>query len=202
MSSLNGKVAIITGGSKGTGLGIAKAYVKEGVAVVLTGRGAESLDTARAELEQLVPDAQVLTLVADNKDHGVPAKVVAETVERFGRLDVLINNAQEFRTGTAIVDITEDDMTATFESGFLATWRFMAAAYPHLKATQGAVINMTSGAGIAAVPKHGAYGSNKEAIRAITRIAAKEWGSDQITVNVIAPFVASAESAIYEEKFP
>jgi NAD(P)-dependent dehydrogenase (short-subunit alcohol dehydrogenase family) len=202
MSSLNSKVAIITGGSKGNGLGIAKAYVKEGIAVALTGRGADSLDAAKAELEQLVPDAQVLTLIADNKDHDIPAKVVADTVERFGRLDVLINNAQEFRTGTPLTDITEDDMTATFESGFFATWRYMAAAYPHLKATGGSVINMSSGAGVAAVPNHGAYGPNKEAIRGLTRIAAKEWGADKITVNVINPFVASAESELYEQKFP
>lgn len=202
MSSLNGKVAIITGSSRGIGLGIAKAYVKEGIAVTLTDLDADSLEAAKAELEQIVPDAQVQTLVADNKDHDVPAKVVADTVERFGRLDVLINNAQEFRTGIPLQDLTEDDMAATFESGFFATWRFMAAAYPHLKATEGSVMNMASGAGIAAVPNHAAYGSNKEAIRGITRIAAKEWGKDKITVNTIAPYVVSAESERYQREFP
>ncbi|MET9243195.1 SDR family NAD(P)-dependent oxidoreductase [Nonomuraea sp. NPDC003709] len=148
MSSLFGKAALITGGSKGTGLGIAKAYVKEGIAVTITGRTAGALAAAKAELEQLVPDAQVLTLIADNKDHDVPAQAVADTVEQFGRLDILINNAQEFRTGKAVQDITEDDMQATFESGFFATWRYMIAAYPHLKTTEGTVINMASGAGV------------------------------------------------------
>ena len=201
-SSLTGKVAIITGGSKGTGLGIAKAYVKEGIAVALTGRNADALEAAKAELEQLVPDARVLTLVADNKDHAVPAQVVAQTVEAFGRLDVLINNAQEFRTGKSLLETTEDDMEATFESGFFATWRYMAAAHPHLQATEGTVIDMSSGAGVQAVPGHSAYGPNKEAIRGLSRIAAKEWGTDKITVNSISPYVASAESERYEKAHP
>ncbi|MDF3309677.1 SDR family oxidoreductase [Rhodococcus sp. T2V] len=202
MASLSGKVAIITGGSKGTGLGIAKAYVKEGIAVAITGRNSEALASAKTELEHLVPDAQVLTLVADNKNHDVPGQVVAQTVDKFGRLDILINNAQEFRTGKSVQDITWDDMQATFESGFFATWRFMTAAYPHLTDTEGTVINMSSGAGVQAVPNHGAYGPNKEAIRGITRIAAKEWGKDKITVNTINPYVASAESERYEREFP
>ncbi|MFD7025241.1 SDR family NAD(P)-dependent oxidoreductase [Promicromonospora sukumoe] len=201
-STLTGKVAIITGGSKGTGLGIAKAYAKQGIAVTLTGRNIEALDNAKAELEQLVPDAQVLTLAADNKDHAAPAQVVADTIERFGRLDVLINNAQEFRTGKPVENVTEDDMQATFESGFFATWRYMVAALPHLTQTQGSVINMASGAGVQAVPGSGAYGPNKEAIRGLSRIAAKEWGNREITVNVINPYVASAESERFEKAHP
>lgn len=202
MSSLIGKVALITGGSKGTGLGIAKAYAKEGVAVAITGRNADALAAARAELETDVPDARVLTVTADNKDHDTAARAVAATVEEFGRLDILVNNAQEFRTGIPIEDLTWDDMQATFESGFFATWRFMVAAYPHLQATAGTVINLSSGAGVQAIPLHGAYGPNKEAIRGLSRIAAKEWGQHQITVNSIAPYVASAESERYEKANP
>lgn len=144
----------------------------------------------------------MLALTADNKDHDTPARVVADTVERFGRLDILINNAQEFRTGKLVQDITWDDMTATFESGFFATWRYTVAAYPHLKQTQSTVINMSSGARVQSIPAHGAYGPNKEAIRSSTRIVAKERGPDQITLNSIAPYVASAESERYEKAHP
>lgn len=202
MPSLRGKVAIITGGSKGTGLGIAKAYVKEGISVTITGRGKEALDAAQMELEQLVPNARILTVVADNKDHQAANQVVAETVKAFGQLDILINNAQEFRTGKLITEISDDDMESTFESGFFAIWRFMTAAYPYLKETQGTVINMSSGAGVQSIPRHGAYGPNKEAIRGLTRIAAKEWGPDSVTVNSISPYVASAESVRYEKAHP
>ncbi|AXH01013.1 SDR family NAD(P)-dependent oxidoreductase (plasmid) [Deinococcus wulumuqiensis] len=202
MSTLQGTVALITGGSKGTGLGIARAFVKEGIAVTLTGRHEAALNAARAELEALVPDARVLTVVADNKDHAAPQAVVDQTVQQFGRLDILINNAQEFRTGIALDDLTWDDMHASYESGVFATWRFMVAALPHLKETKGTVINMGSGAGTQSLALHGAYGSNKEAIRGLSRIAAREWGEFGITVNVINPYVASAESERYEREHP
>jgi NAD(P)-dependent dehydrogenase (short-subunit alcohol dehydrogenase family) len=202
MSDLNGKVAIITGGSKGLGLGLAKAYVKEGIAVVLTGRTQSTLDDAKAELEQLVPDARVLTIAGDNKDHDVPASVVQTTVDTFGRLDVLINNAQEFRTVIPFEDTTWDDMIVTYESGVFATWRYMVAALPHLKETKGTILNMSSGAGAQSLPNHAAYASNKEAIRSLTRVAAREWGQYGITVNVMSPFVASAESERWEQEHP
>lgn len=202
MSDLNGKVAIITGGSKGLGLGLAKAYVKEGIAVVLTGRTQSTLDDAKAELEQLVPDARVLTIAGDNKDHDVPASVVKTAVDTFGRLDVLINNAQEFRTVIPFEDTTWDDMIVTYESGVFATWRYMVAALPHLKETKGTILNMSSGAGAQSLPNHAAYASNKEAIRSLTRVAAREWGLYGITVNVMSPFVASAESERWEQEHP
>ncbi|WP_433475608.1 SDR family NAD(P)-dependent oxidoreductase [Spirillospora sp. CA-142024] len=202
MSALNGKAALITGGSKGTGLGIARAYVREGVAVAITGRDTEALKSAQAELQALVAGARVLAIVADNKDHDAAGHVITQVVAEFGRLDILINNAQEFRTGIAIEDISWDDMISSYESGVFATWRYMVAAFPHLKQTQGTVINMGSGAGTQSIPLHGAYGSNKEAIRGLSRIAAREWGRHQITVNVINPYVASAESERYEREHP
>ncbi|GAA2848506.1 SDR family oxidoreductase [Pseudonocardia halophobica] len=202
MSSLTGKVAIITGGGKGTGLGIARAFVKEGIAVAITGRGAESLKAAQVELEELVPGARVLTVQADNKDHGAAADVVSRTVAEFGRVDILINNAQEFRTNIALEDMTWDDVISTYESGVFATWRFMVAALPHLKEARGTIINMGSGAGTNSIAKHGAYGPNKEAIRGLSRIAAREWGPHDITVNVINPYVASAESERVEREQP
>ncbi len=201
-SELNGKTAIITGGGKGTGLGIARAFVKQGIAVVITGRGKEALEAAKTELEALQAGARVLAVQADNKDHGAADAVVAKTVEAFGRLDILINNAQEFRTGIALEDLSWDDMIASYESGVFATWRFMVAALPHLKKTQGTIINMGSGAGTQSLALHGAYGSNKEAIRGLSRIAAREWGKVGITVNVINPYVASAESERYEREHP
>lgn len=202
MSELNGNVAVITGGSKGVGLGIARALVKEGVRVVITGRGEAALEAARLELLTLDPDAGVIAIRADNKDHDAARDIVTRTVAEFGRIDLLVNNAQEFRTGKALEDISWDDMISSYETGVFATWRLMVAALPHLKATKGAVINMASGAGIQSLPLHGAYGSNKEAIRGLSRIAAKEWGKYGITVNVINPYVASAESKRYEREHP
>ena len=194
MSTLSGKVAIITGGGQGTGLGIARAYVQEGIAVVITGRTLSHLEDAKAELEALVPGARVLIAQGDNRDRETPARIVAATIEEFGRLDILINNAQIFHTGIPVEEITWDQMLATYESGIFATWQFMVQALPYLKETEGTIINMGSGAGTQSVAGGGAYGSNKEAIRGMSRIAAREWGKQGITVNVINPWVHSAES--------
>ncbi|GAA1589835.1 SDR family oxidoreductase [Actinoplanes couchii] len=202
MSELDGQVAIITGGGKGTGLGVAKAYVKQGIAVVITGRDETALNAAKAELGTLVPGSRVLPIKADNKDHAAAGQVVAQTIEQFGRLDILINNAQEFRTGILIEDTTWDDMIASYESGIFATWRYMVAALPHLKNSSGTVINMGSGSGTMSVARTSAYGSNKEAIRGLSRIAAREWGQYGITVNVINPFVHSEESIRFEKEKP
>ena len=193
-TSIKGKVAIITGAATGAGLGIAKAFVKEGVAVVITGRTDSKLQAAKAELKALVPDAQVLTLVADNTDHSAAQTVVDQTIKQFGRLDILVNNAQIFRPFVPVENTSFDDLMALFDSGTFAYWRFMSAALPYLKDTQGTVINMGSGADTMSVPGFAGYAANKAAVRALTRVAAKEWGQFNIKVNVICPYTESEES--------
>src|SRR5262249_15213507 len=157
---------------------------KEGAAVAITDILESALADARPELESLVSGARALAIHADNKDHDAAQRVVAEVVGAFGRLDILVNNAQEFRTGIRVEDITWDDMITSYESGVFAYWRFMVAAFPHLKESKGTVINFGSGAGSMGVPLNGAYGSNKEAVRGLSRTAAREWGAFGITVNI------------------
>jgi len=202
LSDLAGQVAIITGGAKGIGLGIARAFVREGVAVVLTDIDAEALDVARDSLGQLVQGARTLTLVSDVKDPDGAAAVVAATLAEFGRLDILVNNAQQFNPPLSLEDHTWQHFADAYESGVFATWRYMVAAFDALKVTQGTVINMGSGAGVMAQPQQAAYGSNKEAIRGLTRIAAREWGGHGITVNAISPRTHSAQSARFLELYP
>ena len=93
MNKLEGKVALVTGGGKGIGRGMATAYIKAGAAVVLTGRTRETLEQAQAELVKL-PGASVLALVADGADPDAVKQVVSQTGEACGRIDVLVNNAQ------------------------------------------------------------------------------------------------------------
>jgi NAD(P)-dependent dehydrogenase (short-subunit alcohol dehydrogenase family) len=201
-SSLQDKVAIITGGSKGIGLGIAKAYAKEGVAVTITGRNQAALDSAKRDIETEVPNARVLAVVADNKEHSSADRIVSQTISQFNRLDILVNNAQEFYTMIPFEDYTWEQFSATYETGVFATWRLMKASLKYLKETEGVIINMGSGAGTNAVPLHAAYGSNKEAIRGLSRIAAKEFSPFGVTVNVICPFTDSAEYQKYSKSNP
>lgn len=201
MNKLEGKVAIVTGGGKGIGLGIATAYIKAGAAVVITGRTRETLDQTQAELLKL-PGAKVLTLVADGADPDSVKQVVSQTVNAFGRIDILVNNAQTIRLETPLEELTEEDFQVSYQSGVFATWRYMVACLPYLKQTYGTVINMTSSAGILGLVKTGAYGSNKEAIRGLTRIAAHEWAPFGITVNVLNPAMLTETFRLYREQFP
>jgi NAD(P)-dependent dehydrogenase (short-subunit alcohol dehydrogenase family) len=201
MSKLDGKVSIITGGGKGIGLGITTAYLKAGAAVVITGRTRETLEQTRAELLKL-PGARVLALVADGADPTAVKQVVSQTVEAFGRIDILVNNAQDIRLEIPLEELTEEDFQASYQSGVFASWRYMVACLPYLKQTHGTVINMTSSAGMQGLVRTGAYGSNKEAIRGLTRIAAREWSPFGITVNVLNPAMLTETFKLYREQFP
>jgi NAD(P)-dependent dehydrogenase (short-subunit alcohol dehydrogenase family) len=201
MKNLEGKVALVTGGGKGIGRGMATAYVKAGAAVVITGRTQETLEQTRSELMQL-PGANVLALVANGADPDAVKRVVSQTGQAFGRIDILVNNAQVIPPEISLEEHTEENFQEVYQSGIFATWRYMVACLPYLKETRGAIINMTSGAGILGTAKFGAYGSNKEAIRSLTRIAAREWGPFGITVNSLSPAMLTEAAAHFQEQSP
>jgi NAD(P)-dependent dehydrogenase (short-subunit alcohol dehydrogenase family) len=202
MSKLEGKVAIVTGGGKGIGLGIATAYIKAGAAVVITGRTRETLEQTRAELLKL-PGARVLALVADGTDPDAVKQVVSQTGNAFGQIDILVNNAQIIQAKkTPLEELTEEDFRDAYQSGVFAAWRYMVACLPYLKQTHGTIINFGSNAGIMGMTKLGAYGSNKEAIRGLTRTAAHEWAPFGITVNVLNPTMQTESSTFLQKQSP
>lgn len=201
MNKLEGKVAIVTGGGKGIGLGIATAYIKAGAAVVITGRTRETLEQTQAELLKL-PGAKVLALVADGADPNAVKQVVSQTAKTFGQIDILVNNAQAIVVDAPLEELTEEDFQVSYQSGIFATWRYMVACFPYLKQTRGTIINVGSNAGILGMAKTGAYGSNKEAIRGLSRIAAHEWASFGITVNVFNPAMWTAASRDFQKQSP
>ncbi|MBQ5901290.1 MAG: SDR family NAD(P)-dependent oxidoreductase, partial [Clostridia bacterium] len=158
MSFLKGKTAIITGagyaaledGRCGSiGYGIATAYAKEGANLVITGRNVAKLEKAKEELEKLY-GIKVLALAADinaGADNEATAKMVAEkAVAEFGRIDVLINNAQASASGVPIQDHTTEQFDLAMYSGLYAAFYYMKACYPYLKEVQGSIINFASGA--------------------------------------------------------
>lgn len=105
-----------TGGGKGIGLGVAKAFASEGANLVLTGRTESRLIRAREELEKEY-GIQVLPIVADGADEGAIHSVVEKAVERFGGIDVLVNNAQVSKSGVMLKDHTKEEMLSLFERG-------------------------------------------------------------------------------------
>lgn len=185
MGILKDKVAIITGGGQGVGLGIATIMVREGARVVITGRTADKLETAAAGLR--AEGGEVLCVTADVSSRDDAFRVVDETVRQFGRLDILVNNAQTSSPGTLLEDTSPEKVRLTLDSGLVGTLNHMQAAFPHLKVKGGSIINLGSREGIMGGVGFGIYAATKEGIRALSRVGAREWGKYNIRVNVICP---------------
>lgn len=214
MGIFTGKTIIITGGgravlSDGTcgsiGYGIATAYAKEGANLVITGRNVKKLEDAKEELERLY-QIKVLPVAADVSAGGDNEKVVQNVIDQaiktFGRIDVLINNAQASASGVTIAEQTTEQFDLSIYSGLYATFYYMKACYPHLKETKGSVINFASGAGLFGNYGQCAYAAAKEGIRGLTRVAANEWGKDGINVNVVCPLAWTAQLEKFSQAYP
>ena len=209
-----GKTVIITGGGRAVladgkagsiGYGIATAYAKEGANIVITGRNVKKLEEAKEELERLY-GVKVLPIAADiaagSDNTATAAEVVKKTVETFGRIDVLINNAQASASGVTLADHTVDQFNLALYSGLYAAFHYMQACYPYLKETRGSVINFASGAGLFGNYGQCAYAAAKEGIRGLTRVAATEWSRDGINVNVICPLAWTAQLEQFKNAYP
>ncbi len=144
--------AVLSDGSCGSiGYGIATAYAKEGANLVITGRNVKKLEDAKEELERLygikvLPVQADVSAGADNE--ATVQNVVKQAIDTFGRIDVLINNAQASASGVTIADHTTDQFNLAMYSGVYAVFYYMQACYPYLKETKGSVINFASGAGL------------------------------------------------------
>jgi len=185
MGTLDGKVAIVTGAARGIGKGMATALGKAGAAVTITDIKQDVLEQTSAEFEQL--GIQHLAIVADGTKDADVENAVRQTVDAFARIDVLINNAQTAVTGRNLEDQTIEDVMVGIDTGFLASFRYMKACFPYLKESQGTAVNFASQAGLLGNVGMLGYNAAKEANRALTRTAAREWAQHNITVNTIIP---------------
>jgi NAD(P)-dependent dehydrogenase (short-subunit alcohol dehydrogenase family) len=188
MTMLEGRVALVTGAGQGVGQGIALALAAEGAKVAVSGRTAAKLEQTCTLISERGGEA--LPVACDVKDGAALEAMVGTVVDRFGGLQILVNNAQEVPLGT-LQDLDEDRFAAGWESGPLAVFRLMKLCYPHLKG-DGSIVNLASSAGKRwDMSGYGAYAAVKEAIRALTRAAACEWGQDNIRANAILPHARS-----------
>ncbi|MEO8695665.1 MAG: SDR family oxidoreductase [Acidimicrobiales bacterium] len=196
---MDDRVVIVTGAGRGLGRGAALAFATEGCRVgVLEWDPVTGADTA-AEIERR--GAQALAVACDVGDKAAVDEAVAAVVERFGRIDVVINNAQAV-TFTTVLETTDHDADVIWRSGFLGTLHVMQAAHPHLVKTQGNIINVISGAMLGGFGKNGVYGSVKAAIRTLTRSAAIEWGPLGIRVNCISPSAQTPALEQWKKDYP
>lgn len=201
MKRLQDNVTIITGGGKGIGFGLAQAFAEEGSDLVLTGRTESRLLTAKEELETRY-GIRVLPIVADGADEEAIRGVVRKTIETFGRIDTLVNNAQVSRSGLPLIEHTKEDFDMAIYSGLYAAFFYMRECFPYLKETKGSVINFASGAGMFGKLGQASYAAAKEGIRGMSRVAAAEWGPDGVRVNVICPLAMTESLQQWRENFP
>ncbi len=190
MTDLTSKAALITGAGQGVGQGIALALSAAGASVMLAGRTIAKVETSAELVRERGGTAR--TIGCDVKDSANLARAVEATVEAFGGLDILVNNAQEVPLGK-LDEVSDEAFLAGFESGPLASLRLMKLARPHMAARGGGTMfNLASSAGIRwDMTGYGAYGAIKQATRCLTRAAAAEWGRDGIRVLTIAPHAES-----------
>ena len=201
MKRLEGNVTIITGGGKGIGYGLAEAFAREGSNLVITGRTLSRLESAKERLEAAY-GVEVLPIVADGADEEAIKNVVAKTIERFGKITTLINNAQVSKSGLPLVEHTREDIDLAINSGIYAVFFYMRECYPYLKESHGSVINFASGAGLFGKLGQSSYAAAKEGIRGMSRVAAAEWGPDGIRVNVICPLAMTESLQQWKESYP
>ena len=189
IAQLDGKVAIVTGGSKGIGRSIAAGLLAGGARVAISGRNPSALKEAEAELTK--GDAgytgRLLTVQGDVANEQDAAKLISQTVERFGGLDILINNAGIGRFAN-IADMTTEDWHAIFGTNVNGVFFCTRAALPHLKQRGGGyIINISSLASTQPFAGGGAYCASKAALNAFTDALMIETRQDNIRVSQVLP---------------
>ena len=183
---LSSKVVLLTGGTSGIGLEAAREFLQEGASVCLMGRAEERGREAAARLAQEAGAERICFLQGDVKSVEDCGRVVKGTVARFGRLDVLVNSAGIYREG-ALEDLGEEELDDILACNVKGVFHMTKAALPALKAARGAVVNVSSDAGV-----HGnyfctAYCASKGAVVLFTRALALEVAAFGVRVNAIAP---------------
>ena len=179
---MDGRVALVTGGSRGIGLGIAAALLEKGIAVSITGRDAGALEAARKELGK-----DSMTVRADVQNEGEAARAVEETVSRLGGLDILVNNAG-VGVFAAIAEMTPAQWRQVMQTNLDGVFYCCHAAIPHLRRRGGGwIINISSLASKNPFTNGGAYCASKAGLNAFSEVLMQEVRHDNIRVSYILP---------------
>ena len=193
MAKLHGKVALVTGGSKGIGAAIAAALAAEGARVVVN---YASSKTGADAVVAAIRDAggEAIAVQADVSDADQAQALVTRAVQEFGRLDVLVNNSGVYEMGP-LEQMTQDQYRRMFDINVLGVLLTTQAALDHL-GEGGSVINVSSSITTIAPANSAVYTGSKGAVDAITRVLAKELGPRGIRVNAILPGMVETEGSI------
>jgi len=198
---LAGRVALVTGGGQGVGQGVVRALAEAGASIVVAQRKVEQGESEAAHARD-THGVDALFVATDVTQRDQVEAMLARTVDRFGRLDILVNNAGG-SFPKRIENHSDEEMAGAFSLNYWSAFWTMRGAFPIMKAQEyGRIINMGSLNGVNAHMFTVAYNASKEALRALSRTAAVEWGPHGITVNVICPSATSPASIDYFEANP
>jgi len=186
---LSGKVALVTGGSRGIGFATAKILSENGATIVITARNQERLEKAISK----IPNS--MGIAADIRNSNDVKNVVNKIIEKLGKLDILVNNAGIFPKIKRLHEIDEDEWNEVLDVNLTGQFRFTKEAIPHLQKTSGSIINISSDAGIKAYQGFNAdaYSASKAALILLTKCWALEYSKDKIRVNCICPGVVDTD---------
>jgi len=190
MSSLKGKVAIVTGSSRGIGSVIAKDMAKEGCSVIVNYAGNEA--AAKKVVDEIIADGSMATAVKANVSS--PSDMTAlfdAAIDRYGKVDILVNNAG-INVYKLVKDTTEEDFDRIFQINVKGVFLGLREAASRLQ-EQGRIVNFSTSVTRLMLPTYGVYSATKAAVEQLTRVFAKEIGARGITVNSISPGPTNTE---------
>lgn len=182
---LNGKVALITGGGTGIGEAAAKIFAGEGAKVAITGRRKEVLEGVAKAI--VANGGKVLAIAGSVTDEAHVQSAVDQTIRTFGKIDILINNAGIGAFGTPLHETTDRTWQEVLDINLTGSFRFARAVIPHMLGRGGAIVNVSSIAGLVGIAGLSAYASTKGAQIALTRALAMDYAKEKIRCNCICP---------------
>ena len=186
---LKGKVAIVTGGSRGIGFQTAKIFSENGADVVICSKNFEQLEIAANQLKNTIP------IAADIRNEKDVQNVIEKTIKKFGKLDILINNAGIFPRIKQLHEISEKEWNDVLDVNLSGQFRFTKFAIPYLQKTSGCIVNVSSDAGLKAYEGFNAdaYSATKAALIVLTKCWALEYSKYRIRVNCVCPGVVDTD---------
>lgn len=183
------KIVIVTGASRGIGFAIAKLFSEHGATVVMTSRDSKKLKSAAKKVQNS------FSIAGDVRKTQHVKKIIDQTMKKFGKIDVLVNNAGIFPYVKPLHEIEEKDWNEVIDVNLTGQYRFTKYSIPFLKKSKGVIVNISSDAGLKAYPgfEADAYSASKAALIILTKCWALEYAKDKIRVNCICPGVVDTD---------